>query len=97
MLSHFKVPDPLHLSPCMAYFHRLGLGLLFLKIKKKERDLCLRICVCTHACARVCPWRTEEGVGSPGTVVTSGCEPPHMGVGSRNQIWVLCKSSVLNC
>lgn len=31
--------------------------------------------VCMHECTW-CPWNLEEGVGSPGTRGTDGCEPP---------------------
>jgi hypothetical protein len=40
--------------------------------------------VCEGRCPR------EEGIRPPG--VTGGCEPPDMG--SRNQIQVICKSSL---
>ena len=36
--------------------------------------LCLHVCLWT-TCMQ-CPWRPEQGVGSPGTEVTNGCEPP---------------------
>ena len=51
--------------------------------------MCLNTCICTWV-----PMEAMGGVGSPGIMVACGCEPPHMGVGNRNQIWVLCKSSM---
>lgn len=28
------------------------------------------------------PWRPEEGIGTPGIVVTGGCEPSGVGAGN---------------
>ena len=33
--------------------------------------MCMNVCECT--CVMQCPWRSGEGVGSPGTAVSNGC------------------------
>jgi hypothetical protein len=44
--------------------------------------------ICTEACACRCPWKPEEGFGSPSSGVIG-----HPSLGAKNWTWVLCKSS----
>lgn len=51
--------------------------------------MCVFVNLCVAHVYRI-PWRPEESIGSPRIGVTGSCEPP---LGSRSQVWVLCKGS----
>lgn len=39
--------------------------------------VCLSVCLCaTYTC---CPWRLGEAIGANESMLTGGCEVPHMG------------------
>jgi hypothetical protein len=55
--------------------------------------VCVCVCACTHECRH--SWRSEEDIGPHEAGVTISHEP--LDIGARNQIQVLCKSSVCVC
>lgn len=61
-------------NPARRFYIAIHIHLLFVL-----NFLCVRflpVCVCMHTLRVHCPQRPEDGVKSPGTGVTNGCETP---------------------
>ena len=70
---HEEAKGPHWVSSSAALCFKINICLL---LNWVNRCFSLHECMCTR-CLQ-CPQRIEEGIGSPESVVTDGCEPPDM-------------------